>query len=863
MISRSSLANIGSHVRAASQSLDRSPCELSAWFVSMAPWNIYHGGLQFKCRRTNYTYTIDYNAKFDFNITHFLVPTEQYRGDVDEDGFPTGTSLIYSTRVWISRPEVLDAIRTLASVTQHNSELDNEMQNMTKFEYGWSVVKALRMALSGDMIPGLEWRNFGILRLRDFWPHEYTNRTKVGVMTGQQFDELKRWFVEDWARHKDTFDPITIIDAEAGTRVWMSRMCHDLVEYGLKRMAEMGVSLRPARPLLRDHITVYVKPGSLKPLDVRGNAFNRRAVARFMRVYLSFIPKLRDQFIHARDFLRKVLAMDLTPVGYLMGQYYEAAVVSPLVNYCYVPLRMPRLLRNGTVVFGEVDAMKRNRSLCALRNDDVELDNVTLTLEDRLIMLENYIDVFFNAPERRPHYRWAFMTISGPCNLWLFCVNPEHCRSRCVLEYESSPDYTLDDVIDIYVGEYKVAAWFVSMAPWNIYHGGLQFKCRRTNYMYTIDYNAKFDSNITHFLVPTEKYEGQLDDDGFPTGPEVMRAVRTLASLVTGESPDYSEDHMKNLTKFEYGWTFIKALRMALSGECCPTIHWPNLDLSGDMIPGLEWRNFGILRFRDFWPKEYSSRALVGNMTGQQFDSFKRWFIEDWARPRDTFDPVTVIQVESGERIWMSRMCHDLVEHGLKQMVEMGVSIDKTEWSRRLQMSVYVNYIKPLDVRGNSFDRRAVVRFLRLYMSFIPQMREQFIHSRDMLRKALAMGLMPVGYFMGSYYELDIVPPLINYCYIPLNMPRLLPNGSAVYGTVDAMNPNRSLCALPNVDVELGNVTLTIEDRLIMLENYVDLLFNAPERFEHPKHRSVFMMVTGTIASGVLLIAYWARKHKC
>ncbi|KAF4743712.1 hypothetical protein FOZ62_014157, partial [Perkinsus olseni] len=235
----------------------------------------------------------------------------------------------------------------------------------------------------------------------------------VGVMSGQQFDKLKRWFVEDWARHKDTFDPITIIDAEAGTRVWMSRMCHDLVEYGLKRMAEMGVSLRPARPLLRDHITVYVKPGSLKPLDVRGNAFNRRAVARFMRVYLSFIPKLRDQFIHARDFLRKVLAMDLTPVGYLLGQYYEAEVVSPLVNYCYVPLRMPRLLGNGTVVFGEVDAMKRNRSLCALRNDDVELDNVTLTLEDRLIMLENYIDVFFNAPERGPHYRWAFMTISG------------------------------------------------------------------------------------------------------------------------------------------------------------------------------------------------------------------------------------------------------------------------------------------------------------------------------------------------------------------------------------------------------------------------------------------------------------------
>ncbi|KAF4691763.1 hypothetical protein FOZ60_014913 [Perkinsus olseni] len=202
-------------------------------------------------------------------------------------------------------------------------------------------------------------------------------------MTGQQFDELKRWFVEDWARHKDTFDPITIIDAEAGTRVWMSRMCHDLVEYGLKRMAEMGVSLRPVRPLLRDHITVYVKPGSLKPLDVRGNAFNRRAVARFMRVYLSFIPKLRDQFIHARDFLRKVLAMDLTPVGYLMGQYYEAELWLDSTHRPYLP-NLPQ-----------------------------ELDNVTLTLEDRLIMLENYIDVFFNAPERRPHYRWAFMTISG------------------------------------------------------------------------------------------------------------------------------------------------------------------------------------------------------------------------------------------------------------------------------------------------------------------------------------------------------------------------------------------------------------------------------------------------------------------
>ncbi|EER12939.1 hypothetical protein Pmar_PMAR000675 [Perkinsus marinus ATCC 50983] len=590
----------------------------SAWFVSMAPWNIYHGGLQFRCS------------------------------------------------------EVLKAIRTLAGGA--HEDLDNEIKNMTKFEYGWSVIKALRMALSGDMIPGLEWRNFGILRLRDFWPDEYTNRTKVGVMTGEQFDELKRWFVEDWARSRDTFDPITIINADTGGRIWMSRMCHDLVEYGFKRLAEM-----------------------------------------------------------------KIIAMDLVPVGYLMGQYYEAEVVSPLVNYCYVPLRMPRTLANGTVVFGQVDAMNNNRSLCALKNSDV------------------------------------------------------------ILEYEPSPAYEPDDTVDIYVGEYKIASWFVSMAPWNIYHGGLQFRCRRTNYTYTIDYNAKFDSNITHFLVPTEKYEGHLDDDGFPTG---------------------------------------------------------------DMIPGLEWRNFGILRFRDFWPKEYSTRTLVGNMTGGQFDTFKRWFLEDWARPRDTFDPVTVIKVDSGERIWMSRMCHDLVEYGLRQLVEMGIPLRSTKSVFRDHIPVYVNYIKPLDVRGNGFDRRAVVRFLRLYMSFIPQMREQFIHSRDMLRKALAMGLIPVGYFMGSYYELDIVPPLINYCYIPLNMPHLLPNGSAVFGPVDAMNPNLSLCALPNVNVELGNVTLTIEDRLIMLENYLDLLFNAPERLRHPKHRSVFMMVTGTIVCGLLMIVYWLRSHK-
>lgn len=49
-----------------------------------------------------------------------------------------------------------------------------------------------------------------------------------------------------------------------------------------------------------------------------------------------------------------------------------------------------------------------------------------------------------------------------------------------------------------------------------------------------------------------------------------MQAVRTLASLVTRETPDYNEDSMRNLTKFEFGWTFIKALRMALSGECSP-----------------------------------------------------------------------------------------------------------------------------------------------------------------------------------------------------------------------------------------------------------------------------------------------------
>lgn len=69
-------------------------------------------------------------------------------------------------------------------------------------------------------------------------------------MTGEQFDELKRWFVEDWARSRDTFDPITIINADTGGRIWMSRMCHDLVEYGFKRLAEMKVNTPPNGSLL-------------------------------------------------------------------------------------------------------------------------------------------------------------------------------------------------------------------------------------------------------------------------------------------------------------------------------------------------------------------------------------------------------------------------------------------------------------------------------------------------------------------------------------------------------------------------------------------------------------------------------------
>ncbi|KAF4691038.1 hypothetical protein FOZ63_006609 [Perkinsus olseni] len=91
-----------------------------------------------------------------------------------------------------------------------------------------------------------------------------------------------------------------------------------------------------------------------------------------------------------------------------------------------------------------------------------------------------------------------------------------------IVEYAVRPEYSADDDIEIFFGEYRIASWFVSMAPWNIYHGGLQFKCRRTNYTYTIDYNAKFDFNITHFLVPTEQYQGDVDEDGFPTGTSLI-----------------------------------------------------------------------------------------------------------------------------------------------------------------------------------------------------------------------------------------------------------------------------------------------------------------------------------------------------
>ena len=264
---------------------------LAAWVLESAPWTAFHSGIGFKNMRTGGRYTVDYIPMRVNSVHYVLVP-------IMKPHYPTDT--------W-----------------------EGMFQN---WWYGHA---------------DFEWLNDGAVMFYNDWPSKYENFTKLGTVTGAQYQRYMAW-AEKYNESHVTFDPVEIViegkDPKNATRRVTSqrvssRMCHDLVGDSLWYFYDdMGVTFKPEKPVYRDHIILF--GSKFKEVDI-SDPVQLTAVTNYFKMYYEFLPLIEKEFTNIRGMLVNSEAGGLEPFLYIGQKYYRVTMADPFVNYCYMPMPMP------------------------------------------------------------------------------------------------------------------------------------------------------------------------------------------------------------------------------------------------------------------------------------------------------------------------------------------------------------------------------------------------------------------------------------------------------------------------------------------------------------------------------------------
>merc|ERR550534_2673201 len=137
----------------------------------------------------------------------------------------------------------------------------------------------------------------------------------------------------------------------------------------------------------------------------------------------------------------------------------------------------------------------------------------------------------------------------------------------------------------------------------------------------------------------------------------------------------------------------------------------------------------------------------------------------------NAFSPVEIAAAD-GSTSLRSRMCHDFVTDALWVLYENGVNLSVTEPVFRDHIIMYSSKMSPVDQKvWYTRGKRQWMRYLRTLYLFIEGIKEQFTFARAALVVVWKAGVPAFLHTPGQDYEVTLVPPFLNYCYLPLAIP--------------------------------------------------------------------------------------------
>jgi len=214
----------------------------------------------------------------------------------------------------------------------------------------------------------------------------------------------------------------------------------------------------------------------------------------------------------------------------------------------------------------------------------------------------------------------------------------------------------------------------------------------------------------------------------------------------------------------------------------------------------------------------------LGQLNGTVFDRFVDWVETSYAPSFSEFQPLEVA-VEGSGNVVRSRMCHDFVTDALWALYNHSVKLEAKDAIFRDHIILYASSFDVVDLQANSTrDHRRQLRFFRVLELYMEDIKEQFTHARTALLAGFKLGIPVFLHNEHQEFRVHLVPPFLNYCYLPLAIPPKVHNPFAAM----------KLCAL-GLQANLTNSTgpipwgpmLAIEERFDRLEVPLALLLVA------------------------------------
>lgn len=276
-----------------------------------------------------------------------------------------------------------------------------------------------------------------------------------------------------------------------------------------------------------------------------------------------------------------------------------------------------------------------------------------------------------------------------------------------VFDLERKLGWEDGDPITVFYAEYLMASWLLQRAPWNCYHSGLAFVNNRTGKKAIMDFVPDDTSSVMNMVLP------------LPTMADQVRA------LVFGE------------VEFKY-------------------------------------RDGAQVLAHTGWGGKYEKFERLGVTNGSVFNAYVRKMVSDFAPRYRAFRPVEVASqtlntTEHGVAL-RSFMCHDFVTDSLWVLYNLGARYEQTGEMFRDHVIMYVDGYTKLDDSDRRMARKQL-RWLRSLEPYMADVRQEFTNSRVALIGIWKLGVSAFFRNPDGDYVLRLVPPFINYCYLPVALP--------------------------------------------------------------------------------------------